>query len=125
MQGIGRTKKSASETGESTRVETPASWLVTIVGSVHLSFSDFPLALPGRVVQFFVKANRIIPQEAMNLSVKMTLEFLGQVAETDRAVLKGEVIPGDEEGRRAGEGYKREGLNVMETVGDVRLHLRP
>lgn len=61
----------------------------------------------------------------MDLSVKASLEFLNQTPEMERTILVGEVLNGDEEGRRAGEGYKREGLNIMATVGDVRLHLRP
>lgn len=91
------------------------------VGSIHLSFSDFPL------IQSYIARKsgaRIDPKVALASFVEASKEFLlGEGTEGE--LLGQEVVPGDEEGLRPGEGYERDGKHPMETVGDMRIHLRP
>lgn len=91
------------------------------VGSIHLSFSDFPLIQP----YIAKKAGaRVDAQLAMSKFVEASVEFLGGHARNGE-ILSGLVIPGDENGTREGEGYKSRGGLPMEVVDQMRMHVRP
>lgn len=100
--------------------EDASSWLMTLVGSIHLSFSDFPLIQP-----FIAKkaGARIDSKEAMKAFVEASEEFLKH--DYEGKILGSKVIPGDEEGTRKGEGYKQRGGHPMEKVGEIRMHVTP
>lgn len=98
---------------------TTQKYLLTLVGSVHLSFSDFPIIQPYLSRK---SGSRIDPVEAMNMFVDTSLEFLAPQVGTG-PILGVKVKAEDRDGRRVGEGYKREGLAPMETVGDIRVHV--
>lgn len=91
------------------------------VGSIHLSFSDFPLIQPYLARK---SGARIDPNLALSSFFEASKEFLSGQG-TDGALLGQEVIPGDEKGTRPGEGYAKEGKQPMEVVGDMRMHARP
>lgn len=91
------------------------------VGSIHLSFSDFPLIQPYIARK---SGARIDPKVALSSFVEASKEFLlGEGTEGE--LLGQQIVPGDEEGLRPGEGYEKAGKHPMETVGDMRIHVRP
>ncbi|SGY29662.1 BQ5605_C002g01074 [Microbotryum silenes-dioicae] len=101
-------------------VQAP-SWFMTLVGTVHLSFSDFPLLFP-----LFAKRSgaRINAKEGMTKFVEVSEEFLGGSGKSGKWLGR-EIVPGDEAGLREGEGYKQRGGKPMEPVGDLRMHVVP
>lgn len=91
------------------------------VGSIHLSFSDFPLIQP------FIASRsgaRIDSKLAISTIVEASVEFLKDEG-THGKILGQKVVPGDEEGTRPDEGYEKDGKKPMEPVGAMRMHLRP
>ncbi|KAM0793221.1 hypothetical protein ACM66B_000688 [Microbotryomycetes sp. NB124-2] len=99
------------------RVQNSRAWYTTLVGSVHMSFSDFPLLSP-----FIARksGSRVDPQLGMTLFVEASREFLGR---DDKGTILGrQVQPGDENGTRPNEG---KGGEPMSPVGDMRMHFRP
>lgn len=60
----------------------------------------------------------------MSTFVSATIEFLSGKGEEGK-ILGQELIPGDEEGKRPGEGYKKKGGVPMEVVGECRINVRP
>ncbi|SCZ90998.1 BZ3500_MvSof-1268-A1-R1_Chr1-3g02461 [Microbotryum saponariae] len=101
-------------------VQAP-SWFMTLVGTVHLSFSDFPLLFP-----LFAKKSgaRLDAKEGMTKFVEVSEEFLGGSGKSGKWLGR-EIVPGDEAGLREGEGYKQSGGKPMEPVGDLRMHVVP
>ncbi|GAA5992039.1 hypothetical protein JCM10908_000709 [Rhodotorula pacifica] len=99
-------------------------WLMTMVGSIHTSFSDLPLLAP-----FIARrtGSRVNPQLAISQFVEASHEFLR--GEADGPILGAEVKEGDENGTRPGEGEKEAGgkkRTPMEgEVGSMRMHVRP
>ncbi|GAA5827062.1 hypothetical protein JCM11251_002228 [Rhodosporidiobolus azoricus] len=99
-------------------------WLMSVVGSVHTSFTDLPILFP--FMSRFEGA-RVSPTAGMGAITQACQEFLA--GEGSKGKLLGrEVVPGDEEGGRPGEGEKGEKgkkKKVMEgVVGEVRMHVR-
>lgn len=98
-------------------------------GSIHLSFSDFPLIQP-----FVAKraGARVDPNVAMGLFAQASTEFLADSSNPNNAgtLLGRDVVPGDENGTRPGEGDKVSDTDKgrrrpMEPTGEMRLHYRP
>ncbi|KAK4054882.1 hypothetical protein OIV83_000806 [Microbotryomycetes sp. JL201] len=100
------------------RVQHARSWFMTLCGSVHMSFSDFPLLSPLVARK---SGSRVDPRLGMTLFVEATREFL--TGDDMGAVLGKQVVPGDENGTRPNEGGK--GGEPMSPVGDMRMHYRP
>ncbi|SCZ91003.1 BZ3500_MvSof-1268-A1-R1_Chr1-3g02466 [Microbotryum saponariae] len=101
-------------------VQAP-SWLMTLVGTIHPSLSDFPLLFP-RVAKFI--GARIDAKEGMSKFVEVSEEFFSGLGKSGKWLGR-EVIPGDEAGLREGEGYFQNGGKPMEPVGDLRMHVVP
>ncbi|KAK4058056.1 hypothetical protein OIO90_000795 [Microbotryomycetes sp. JL221] len=99
------------------RVQHAKAWFMTLVGSVHMSFSDFPLLSP-----FITRktGSRVEPKLALNLFIQASKEFLQD--QDDGDILSKPVIKGDERGTRPGEGGRDN--KPMEPVGDMRMHYK-
>ncbi|GAA5827060.1 hypothetical protein JCM11251_002227 [Rhodosporidiobolus azoricus] len=98
-------------------------WLMTLIGSVHTSFSDLPILSPYLARR---SGARVSPTGGMETIVETCREFLAGEGREGK-VLGQEVVPGDEDGARPGEGEKGEGgkKRVMEgVVGEMRMHVR-
>ncbi|GAA6031868.1 hypothetical protein JCM8097_003310 [Rhodosporidiobolus ruineniae] len=106
-------------------VEGGRGWLMTLVGSIHTTFSDLPLLLPS-----FLSGRS---------GSRITPPILGtaRIVEACRELLAGEggagtilgqpVREGDERGARPGEGEKDEKGRKREMEGDIgsmRMHVR-
>ncbi|KAM0755747.1 hypothetical protein T439DRAFT_11609 [Meredithblackwellia eburnea MCA 4105] len=93
-------------------------WFLTLVGSIHISFSDFPLIQPYLMSK--LAGARINPKQGLKDFVDASVEFLtgGGI---DGKILGRKVIEGDENGTRPGEGEGK----PMEPVGELRLHHSP
>jgi len=91
----------------------------TLVGSVHLSFSDLPLILPAYLQS---KKQTTRPFESHGLIVETSLEFLsGREGE----VLGGRVRKGDEEYVNPDRGEEGKGpLKRDEGEGYERMHVK-
>ena len=94
-----------------------ANLTITLVGSVHISFSDIPVvsSLIGKQA-----GARVVATEAIDVYVQATIEFLSGRGKQGK-ILGREVLEGDEEPTRPGEG---EGEH-MEPVGEIRMHFTP
>ncbi|GAA5969320.1 hypothetical protein JCM11641_007550 [Rhodosporidiobolus odoratus] len=104
-------------------VEGGKGWLMTLIGSIHTSFSDFPTLSPYLSRR---SGSRVQPNLATHQIVEICFEFLSGQG-TAGAVLGKEVEEGDDRGARPGEGEKEEGgkRRVMEgEVGGIRMHVR-
>lgn len=91
--------------------------VMVAVGTVHLSFSDLPL------IQKFVGRRagaRIEATEAMSSFVATTLEFISGRGQEGK-ILGRDVLAGDENGTRPGEGAGQ----PMQPDGELRLHFKP
>ncbi|GAA5922047.1 uncharacterized protein JCM15063_003170 [Sporobolomyces koalae] len=100
---------------------TARSWFFTILGSVHLSFSDIPLVLPS----FATPKQATTPAStSFGLIVETSIEYLKDEYD-DGQYLSREVKQGDEEyvNRRRGEGEKGP-LQNDDEQGYVRLHYK-
>ena len=60
----------------------------------------------------------------MSSFVEASREFLAGEGTKGR-ILGQELIPGDENGTRPGEGYPQKGGKPMEPLGAMRMHVRP
>ncbi|GAA5968682.1 hypothetical protein JCM8115_003679 [Rhodotorula mucilaginosa] len=99
-------------------------WLMTMIGSIHTSFSDMPLLAP-----FIARRTgaRVESKLAMDQFVEACHEFLR--GDSKGQILGEEVRDGDEAGARPGEGEReadRKKRRPMEgTPGSMRMHVRP
>ncbi|BGP12604.1 hypothetical protein JCM10213_008741 [Rhodosporidiobolus nylandii] len=104
-------------------VEGGRGWLMTLVGSIHTTFSDLPLLSPYLARR---SGARVEPKVGTARIVEACREFLA--GEGAQGVLLGQPVQeGDEEGARPGEGEKDEkGVKrPMEgEVGGMRAHVR-
>ncbi|GAA5898664.1 hypothetical protein JCM6882_000890 [Rhodosporidiobolus microsporus] len=104
-------------------VEGGRGWLMTLIGSIHTSFSDLPLLSPYLARRSGARVN---PASGLTTIVEACREFLAREG-ADGEILGREVVPGDEEGGRPGEGKDEQTgeKRVMEgEVGGVRMHVR-
>lgn len=94
------------------------------VGSIHTTFSDLPILVPIIARR---SGARVDPLKGTAEIVKACTEFL---AEKEGEVLSLEVVPGDENGARPGEGGPKEGGKKDEKVpmegevGSWRMHVK-
>ncbi|BGP21513.1 1-alkyl-2-acetylglycerophosphocholine esterase [Rhodotorula toruloides] len=98
-------------------------WLMTLIGSIHISFSDLPLLLPSYLNPR--AGSRIPARLATSRVVEACGEFLSGQA-TSGEILGQRVKDGDENGARDGEGGKDAEGNkrVMKgEVGSMRMHI--
>lgn len=98
------------------------SWLITIVGTVHLSFSDFP------IIQPFIASKtgaRVDPKLALKEFVEASVEFLSGEGMSGE-ILGQPVGEKDKNGGRPGEsGWGKNKQDMAGTPGDVRMHVSP
>ncbi|GAA6006437.1 hypothetical protein JCM10207_004935 [Rhodosporidiobolus poonsookiae] len=101
-------------------IEGGKGWLMTMIGSIHTTFSDLPLLVPSMAKR---SGARVPAPLATSRIVEACREFLdGEGARGE--VLGMEVREGDEQGARPGEG-KKDGETPMEgEVGSFRMHVR-
>ncbi|GAA5918836.1 hypothetical protein JCM1841_002763 [Sporobolomyces salmonicolor] len=99
-------------------VEGAKGWLMTLVGSIHTSFSDLPSILPLSASR---AGARVEPAIAIERIVEACAEFLAGEG-TAGEVLGREVREGDEEptNESRGEGAK----GPLEGVGEMRMQVR-
>ncbi|GAA5872305.1 hypothetical protein JCM3774_003339 [Rhodotorula dairenensis] len=99
-------------------------WLMTMIGSVHMSFSDLPLLAPLITRR---TGARVDSQLATDRFVEACDEFLR--GEANGPILGEVVRDGDEAGARPGEGDKEaDGKRRRPMAGDpgsMRMHVRP
>ena len=93
-----------------------------MVGSVHLSFSDFPIIQP-----FIARKTgaRVDPNLALKEYVEASIEFLSDLG-TEGKILGKKVGDKDANGGREGEVGWGKDRNPMEgTPGQIRVHVSP
>ncbi|GAA5859818.1 hypothetical protein JCM1840_006468 [Sporobolomyces johnsonii] len=99
-------------------VDDARGWLMTLVGSIHTSFSDLPSILPLSASR---SGARVDPVVAIERIVEACAEFLGGEG-TKGEVLGREVREGDDEPTNEGRGEGEKG--PLEGVGEMRIHVR-
>lgn len=108
------------------QAQAHCSWLATMAGSVHLSFSDYALLLP-RAMR--VGGERVEPCETLNTFVDFTADVLRLNSPSEQRDGGGgerrALLLIEEKGEKVERPLRKGEKKKMTPAGQVRLHYTP